>query len=168
MQKILREIKNFLQDKIKQNYIVALSIGILIFFVLLIASLAIFHSKNTGGGVVLSKNTIDDLVEKAANQKYLQKVFNAPDSLKKLPMPKTSSEFKPLPEDMRSISGDKSREILARCIYKGQSYVAGDIVKTDGGWVRCTPTIVFVEVEDKEKGTSLVRQAGSSAWTAVQ
>jgi hypothetical protein len=164
MQKIFFEIKNFLRDKIKRNPIAVLWAGVSIFFILLIVGIIVFSSRNAVS-VVLSKNTIDDLVDKAANQKYLQKVFNAPDGLKKLPMPK-GAKFQPVPEEMRSITSDDKAGVAQRCIYKAQSYVVGDIVKTDEGWVRCTPTIVFVESEEKGKG--VIRQAGSPAWTVVQ
>jgi hypothetical protein len=118
------------------------------------------------GSVVLSDKTVNDLVDKAANQKYLQKVFDAPESFKKLPMPKATTEFQPLPEGM----GDKSSKgaVAQRCTYKGQSYVVGDIVKTDQEWVKCTPSIVFVDSEDKDKGKVTTKQVGSPVWTLVQ
>ncbi len=49
-----------------------------------------------------------------------------------------------------------------RCFYKNQSYTPGDILKTDGGWIRCTPTVAF-SVEKPE-----TKIAGNPAWTIVQ
>jgi len=48
-----------------------------------------------------------------------------------------------------------------RCNYNGQDYLAGDIVKTSQGWIRCTPIIIF----NTERSENM---PGSSAWTAVQ
>jgi|SRR6185312_12638995 len=49
-----------------------------------------------------------------------------------------------------------------RCTYSGQSYLPGDIVKTDQGWLRCTPTLLFLPENPR------LPQSGSPAWTTVQ
>ena len=165
MQIKLNKIKNFLGGKIKQDSMFFLGILVVIFAIIII-SVVTLYGRDTHSSVVMSKKTVDDLVEKAANQKYIQKVFNAPDGIKKLPIPKVSETFKLVPDSMRD---NNSKEVVAqRCAYKGQTYVVGDIMKTDGGWIRCTPTIVFTEAEDKGKGIITIRQPGSPVWTAIQ
>ena len=125
-------------------------------------------NKNTQGvqsnseQVIISEKTVDDLVDKAAKQKYIQDVF---DSNQKLPLSNESVPLQPVDTvDQKQFSqkSNTNNIVSQRCYYNGQSYVAGDIVKTDQGWIRCTPTLVF----SAEKPT--VREYGSPAWTAVQ
>ncbi len=47
------------------------------------------------------------------------------------------------------------------CTYNHQIYLPGDILKTEQGWIRCTPTLFFMP-------DSLTRQTGNPTWTAVQ
>ncbi len=49
-----------------------------------------------------------------------------------------------------------------RCFYKNQTYTPGDILKTEQGWIRCTPTIVFSSEKPE------LRTQGAPAWTVVQ
>lgn len=49
-----------------------------------------------------------------------------------------------------------------RCSYNGQNYSAGDIVKTEEGWIRCTPSIIF------SAANPLEAQASNPVWTKVQ
>lgn len=71
------------------------------------------------------------------------------------PKPIPASELPP-PSDMPKNNN------TGRCLYNGQDYALGDIVKAEIGWIRCTPTITF----NGEKPT--LAQPASSAWTKVQ
>lgn len=121
--------------------------------------------KKTADSVVISKQAVDDLVKKAAQQKYIQDVFN---DGKNLPMPKSQNiTLQPYQSntDLKSVSNIQTvpqNSALTRCSYNGQSYGAGDIVKTDQVWMRCTPTYYF----SPDKPT--LKQNGQPAWTAVQ
>lgn len=49
-----------------------------------------------------------------------------------------------------------------RCVYNNQTYALGDIVRTEQGWLRCTPTLSF----NPDKPT--LPQPDRPAWTRVQ
>lgn len=118
------------------------------------------NSQSNSGQMVISKQAIDDLVNKAAQQKYLQDVLGGEE---KLPVPKSTAVPVPLQAlNTHEISKGQNTIQSQRCFYNGQSFVAGDIVKTDQGWIRCAPTFIFSE----DKPT--VSNRGVPAWTAVQ
>jgi hypothetical protein len=53
---------------------------------------------------------------------------------------------------------------LQSCFYKGEMYLPGDIVKTNAGWIRCTP-ILSLSQNDPEKQKS---GNPNPVWTKVQ
>lgn len=71
----------------------------------------------------------------------------------------------PLPHSLSAPQQQISTSVsitVQRCTYNNQSYVAGDIVKVDQDWMRCTPTILFTP-DDPGKP-----QIGNPTWTKVQ
>lgn len=110
---------------------------------------------------VLSKQAVNELIKRAADQKYLQDVFNGNS---KLPITKQDVPLKPLNagSTLQANSAEESNISGQRCVYNSQLYIPGDIVKTNIGWIRCTPTILLSG--DKQQSI----QYGSPAWTAVQ
>lgn len=104
---------------------------------------------------------------KDENPEFKTEVTNSnvlkPDEIKKLSALMTSDgkdTYKilplPAPTEKKVIKPSNSR-----CNYNGQDYLPGDIVKTDQGWVRCTPTLIF----NSERAEN---RPGSPAWIAVQ
>ena len=82
-----------------------------------------------------------------------------------------STENTPIEKSTAPITNEVVKEMnvaaiqnpaMQRCLYNGQSYIPGDILKTEQGWIRCTPTIIF------SSDNTGVRQAGSPAWVSVQ
>lgn len=83
---------------------------------------------------------------------------NAINSIKTLPKP----SIKPIPTEIPPPSETPSANNSGRCIYNKQTYALGDIVKTDKGWIRCTPTLSF----SPDKPT--LPQSDRPAWTTIQ
>lgn len=167
MQEILKFFKQY-----KLGIQSVLIIGFGIFFMLFLGGFLankIYHNArsdivdNNATTTVMSKAAVDDLVKKAANQKYLQDVFS---NDTKLPVPKHPIPLQPLTTKAPVVApvstGTANGLNAQRCSYNGQMYVLGDIVKTDKGWIRCTPTFIF----SPDNPTS--QQYGNPAWTAVQ
>jgi hypothetical protein len=67
-----------------------------------------------------------------------------------------------LPIAVHSHSLTSNDSILQPCMYNNQPYVPGDMIKTDSGWIRCTPTVSFVE------NNSTTAQKGEAVWAKVQ
>lgn len=158
------KIKNIVQNTVKNKYIILLMI--LLLGVTSLSYIFRIFDKNimVNGNKVISREAMDDLVTKAAEQKYLHDVLTK--DVKPLPTPKSILSLMPAHSEPEV----KNAEITVavpnikeqRCVYNSQSYVVGDIVKTEQGWVRCTPTLIFAS--DKPN----IPQYGSAAWTAVQ
>jgi hypothetical protein len=119
------------------------------------------NSKKISDAVMVSKQEIDDLVKKAAQQKYLQDVFNDD---KTLPLTKSYTiSLQPYQSKIDTkVQPVTQSPSLMRCSYNGQMYVAGDMVKTDQVWLRCTPTFYFLF--DKPR----IKHEGPSVWTLIQ
>ena len=71
---------------------------------------------------------------------------------------KPADKILPSPAPIQTSAVEPSN---SRCNYNHQDYLPGDIVKTDQGWVRCTPTLIFNPEPAENK-------LGSPAWIAVQ
>lgn len=107
--------------------------------------------------VVLTKNAMDALIKKAADQQYLQDVLT---SGPKLPLKQHNIHALPLPVKntvlpLRKFTA-QTAAINQHCSYKNQSYSIGEIVQTDKGWIRCTPSVVI------DRNTS--SQYGKAVW----
>jgi hypothetical protein len=69
----------------------------------------------------------------------------------------------PIVNKTSEISVKKSHS-LQSCFYKGEMYLPGDIVKTNEGWIRCTPVLSFLQNDpEKQKSGNL-----NPVWTKVQ
>lgn len=84
-----------------------------------------------------------------------------------LPLPQHFHKNTTLPSPPPSIvnsDGDNTKDFHSAqsCFYNGQSYLPGDIVKTDNGWIRCSPTFSFSQ-KDPTKS-----QSANPTWTTVQ
>lgn len=117
---------------------------------------------------ILSKAAVDDLINRAANAKYIEDVLNTQPTLP-LSSPPRLKPYKKMsysaePPVMPQITTKKENAIInaQRCTYNGQSYVPGDIVKTDQGWLRCSSTVIF------SSSRTTTSESGKPAWTAVQ
>lgn len=120
---------------------------------------------------VVTKEAFDEMVQQAADGKYIKSVLTDP-KLPQLPLQNTSKKAVPLQPYPAEMSNDNTLpanpspkqntvpQEIQRCSYKEQIYVPGDIVKTDQGWIRCVP--IFNFSQDGAK------QLSSAAWTSAQ
>jgi hypothetical protein len=128
------------------------------------------YASSANNGVVLTKDAVDDLVRKAADQKYLQDVLSSGPKLpvashKTSPItlqpndvtpPTTVVSANPAPAAQQVITSLKTANDNQHCSFNGQTYSLGEIVQIDKGWVRCTPSIMV-----SADGSS---QYGSAVW----
>ena len=117
--------------------------------------------------VVLTQAALAMLIKKAADQQYLQDVFTRGPSLP-LPLPKQRSVrllHQTRPSRLKSAiqppmpASVHPATILdpQQCNWDGQRYSIGEIVRSDQGWVRCTPSVV-----SPSEGRS---HYGNAVWT---
>lgn len=130
--------------------------------------------------IVISKQALNDLVKKAANQKYLEDVLagqpklpvsthsptiavNQPStgSIQSTPAAKEEvttriKEFihEPVESEVKENTSNLTSQ---QCVYRNQIYSIGAIIQIDKGWVRCTPTLQI-----DSAGNS---QYGAAVWT---
>jgi hypothetical protein len=78
-----------------------------------------------------------------------------------LPSPKTHIHQASALLSSSNITNTVTSSPAQSCIYNAQPYLPGDIVKTDQGWLRCTPTLFF----SADNGNKL--QTGNPEWTKV-
>ena len=101
--------------------------------------------------VTMTKNAIDDLVKKAADQQYLDDVLNSGPTL---PLPnhrhhliQLQPKINNTPEKVTTktqttnITPTKTTTSNQQCQYQNKTYSIGDIIQTDQGWARCTPAL---------------------------
>jgi hypothetical protein len=101
--------------------------------------------------IVLTKQAVDELVKKAADQQYLQDVLTSSPKLPphrhatSLQAKTTNEKTKPvlLPEKSKRVRNKKTVSNPQNCIYNGKAYSIGEIVQIDKGWIRCTPSITI-------------------------
>lgn len=119
----------------------------------------ILRSKNNT--ILITKTALEDLINRAANQKYLQDVL---ESGQKLPLPKQNGYSLPKhPVRKTAIKSANYFDFASkRCSYQGQSYVAGDIVKIPQGWIKCSPIYLFNPRENK------LEENKDLAWVVIQ
>ena len=113
---------------------------------------------------VMSKEAVEALVKSAADKKYIEDVLNG--ATNTLPKSSHPVPLQPLLANGRSttiaVDTNPAVQPVQRCSYSGQLYVTGDMVKTQQGWVRCMPTLVFSSEKNERQ------EYGMAAWIKVQ
>ena len=129
--------------------------------------------KEKNDSVVVTKSALDELVKKAADQKYLQDVLTSgpklpvnghrdkPIDLQKKPNSVVQNQTNIAPQKAENEKPQQTssapNNAQQQCTYNNQTYSIGEIVQVDKGWVRCTPSIVI-----NSDGSS---QYGDAVWT---
>lgn len=131
------------------------------------------NAKHAPTTVILSKEALDKLIKKAADQKYLQDALSDGDKLptlnqKPIKLVDLSPNIGAANISTDIISSNKNQAAIPtladvekanaqqHCFYQDESYSIGEIVNSDKGWLRCTPSFTI----DKD-GHSYY---GSAVW----